>query len=108
VGSMFFFTGTPHRGATLVFSPNAAVEWGLFDPRKEIGPQLQCLRQAVIRNNKTSVTDLRGNRLFLKPKVRAETYKYTMEESDFYLLLTQFILTGKAYASTLASRRVTL
>ena len=105
VGSMFFFTGTPHRGANFGFLGLMRLLNGdLFDPRKEIGPQLQCLRQAVIRNNKTSVTDLRGNRLFLKPKVRAETYKYTMEESDFYLLLTQFILTGKAYASTLGQQ----
>jgi ERCC4-related helicase len=106
VGSMFFFTGTPHRGANFGFlGLLRLLHEELFDPRKPIGPQLPLLKQAVIRNNKENVTDLKGQRLFLRPKVSAETYKYTPEEAEFYELLTDFIVTGKAYASTLAQQQ---
>jgi SNF2 family DNA or RNA helicase len=106
VGSMFFFTGTPHRGANFGFlGLLRLLRENLFDPRKPIVPQLPLLKQAVIRNNKENVTDLRGRRLFLSPNVSAETYKYTREEAEFYELLTDFILSGKAYASTLAQQQ---
>ena len=108
VASMIFFTGTPHRGKTFGFLALLhLLRPDLFDPRKPLAPQLPRLREAVIRNNKQSVTDLRGNRLFQSP-VTSETYSYSPEESRFYEMLTEFILSGKAYASTLgaAGRRL--
>jgi ERCC4-related helicase len=102
VASMVFFTGTPHRGK----------EWGfwallnllrpdLFDPRKPTREQLPRLREAMIRNNKQNVTDMKGERLFQQPLVLSETYAYSPEEERFYETLTEFIATGKAYARRL-------
>src|SRR5262249_10109800 len=54
-------------------------------------------------NNKQNVTDLKGNRLFHAPKVTPETYSYSAAEDRFYSMLTEFIATGKAYASTLSA-----
>ncbi|GIW07762.1 MAG: hypothetical protein KatS3mg060_2567 [Dehalococcoidia bacterium] len=103
--SMLFFTGTPHRGK----------EWGFwsllhllkpdeFHPRLPKSEQLPRLRGTMIRNNKQNVTDLRGNRLFQPPVVTTQTYRYNLDEARFYDMLTDFILTGKAYASTLGAR----
>ncbi len=104
IASMVFFTGTPHRGKTFGFLALLhLLRPDLFDPRKPLAPQLPRLREAVIRNNKQSVTDLRGDRLFQSPAVTSETYSYSPEESRFYEMLTEFILTGKAYASTLGA-----
>lgn len=106
VGSMFFFTGTPHRGANFGFlGLMHLLRQDLFDPRRPTAPQLPCLRNAMIRNNKENATDLKGRRLFLRPRVIAETYGYTQEEAAFYDLLTDFIASGKAYASSLAQQQ---
>ncbi len=106
VGSMFFFTGTPHRGANFGFLGQMhLLRQDLFDPRRPVAPQLPYLRYAMIRNNKENVTDLKGRRLFLRPRVIAETYRYTREEAAFYDLLTDFIASGKAYASSLAQQQ---
>jgi ERCC4-related helicase len=106
VGSMFFFTGTPHRGANFGFlGLMHLLRENLFDPRGPLGLQLPRLKEAMIRNNKENVTDLRGRRLFLKPRVSAETYTYTPEETAFYDLLTDFIASGKAYASNLGQQQ---
>src|SRR5262249_13645345 len=48
-------------------------------------------------------TNMHGERLFQAPAVTSETYAYSPDESRFYEMLTEFILTGKAYASTLAA-----
>lgn len=103
VKSMVFFTGTPHRGKDFGFlSLLKLLRPDLFDPRKPLHAQLPQLRSAVIRNNKQNVTDLRGKRLFQPLKNTPETYEYTAVESRFYDMLTDFIATGKAYASTLS------
>lgn len=112
VRSMVFFTGTPHRGKNFNFlSLLQLLRPDLFDLRKDLSAQLSHLPQVMIRNNKNAVTDLNGNRLFQKPDVLSETYEYSTAEREFYNRLTEFILTGQAYASTLSlskSRAVTL
>lgn len=103
--SMIFFTGTPHRGKDFGF-------WSLlkllnpddFDPKKPAAEQLPKLREVMIRNNKQNVTDLQGERIFHPVDVRMDSYSYSPEEAHFYEMLTEFISSGKAYASTLASQ----
>ena len=53
------------------------------------------MREVVIRNNKNNVTDLKGQRLFQPPAVTSETYTYSAEETRFYGMLTEFILSGR-------------
>jgi len=102
VHSVIFFSGTPHRGKNYeFFSLLKLLREDLFDPKKSLEQQLQSLRRVMIRNNKQSVTDMKGNKLFLPMQVRSEIYDYSAEESLFYGKLTEFILTGKAYASGL-------
>ena len=104
VNSIVFFTGTPHRGKDFGFlSLLRLLRPDLFDPRKPLQSQLGNLRETVIRNNKQNVTDLHGNRLFQPHTVTSETYAYSPEEAAFYAMLTEFILTGKAYASSLGA-----
>ena len=75
----------------------------LFDPETHERTQLPLLKDALIRNNKQSVTDMEGEKLFKPVKVYQETYSYSEEEAFFYELLTEFILTGRAYASKLTN-----
>lgn len=104
ITSLVFFTGTPHRGKDYGFlALLRLLRADLFDPRQSLRAQLPRLREVMIRNNKQDVTDLSGKRLFHPPVVRPETYRYSPAEARFYQMLTEFILTGKAYASTLAS-----
>lgn len=102
VASIIFFTGTPHRGKNFGFLALLhLLRPDLFDPRESLTAQLPRLREAVIRNNKNSVTDMHGEKLFQAPTVASETYAYSPQETHFYEMLTEFILTGKAYASKL-------
>ncbi len=104
VKSMLFFTGTPHRGKNYGFlSLLRLLHPDKFNPHESLHEHLPKLRDAMIRNNKQNVTDLQGRRLFHEPIVKSETYSYSDEESEFYTMLTEFIATGKAYASTLPS-----
>lgn len=104
VQSMVFFTGTPHRGKNFGFlSLLRLLRPDLFDPKRPLSQQLAGLRDVMIRNNKQNVTDLKGKRLFRAPKVTPRTYAYSEAEAHFYAMLTEFIATGKAYASTLSS-----
>jgi len=104
IKSMIFFSGTPHRGKNYGFiALLKLLRPDLFDPKKPLDSQLPQLRNVMVRNNKQNVTDLKGNRLFKAPKVTSETYSYGKEEDRFYAMLTEFIATGKAYASTLNS-----
>jgi RNA polymerase sigma factor (sigma-70 family) len=100
IRALVFFTGTPHRGKDYNFlALLALLRPDLFDPERPMSEQLPPLPQAVIRNNKQTVTDLEGKPLFRPPVVKFERYTYSPEEARFYALLTEFILSGKAYAS---------
>jgi ERCC4-related helicase len=102
--SILFFTGTPHRGKNFGFlAIMQLLRPDLFDPRKAPRGQYANLPQAMIRNNKECVTDIQGKKIFQKPLVRSETYRYSPAETEFYNMLTEFIATGKAYASKLES-----
>ena len=95
-------TGTPHRGKNYGFlSLLSLLRQDLFDPDVDLSEQLQHLSKVMIRNNKQNVTDLKGKRLFKKTIVDSVTYEYAPEEELFYNQLTEFITTGKAYASSL-------
>lgn len=106
VTSKIFFTGTPHRGKNYGFLGLLhLLRDDLFDPDAPLDEQLPLLRQILIRNNKQNTTDMDGNRLFKPVTVCSETFSYSLEETAFYDLLTDFIATGKAYASSLSSER---
>ena len=100
--SVVFFTGTPHRGKNFGFlSILSLLRPDLFNPDNSFLKQLSKLPMVMIRNNKQSVTDLKGNKLFKPPIVNSETFTYSDKERYFYDKLTEFIITGKAYASSL-------
>ena len=100
--SVIFFSGTPHRGKNYgFFSLLKLLREDLFDPHKPLEEQMPLLRNVMIRNNKQSVTDMKGRKLFFPLSVKSETYHYSPEEDRFYNKLTEFILTGKTYASGL-------
>ncbi|MCU1248750.1 MAG: type restriction endonuclease subunit [Edaphobacter sp.] len=102
LSSIIFFTGTPHRGKHFGFlALMSLVRPDLFDPRKPVDHQLTLLPQALIRNNKYHVTNLRGERLFKQPVVNTIPYHYNEVESRFYQMMTEFIGSGRAYATRL-------
>lgn len=102
--SMVFFTGTPHRGKDFgFFALLKLLRPDLFDPKQSASTQLASLSQALIRNNKQCVTDLKGERLFHPPIVDSRTYTYSDGERHFYDLMTRFIETGQAYAAALSA-----
>jgi ERCC4-related helicase len=105
VRGMVFFTGTPHRGKDFNFlSLLQLLRRDLFsDANRPLEHYLAALPEVLIRNNKYSVTDLSGEKLFQPPSVTTETYAYAPEEATFYEMMTEFITTGKTYASTLAT-----
>ena len=105
VRSLVLFTGTPHRGKDYGFlSLLKLLRPDDFDPDQPLADQLGKLRSVMIRNNKQSVTDMSGKRLFTPVRSRRETYAYSPEEARFYELLTNFIATGKAYAAGLGQK----
>jgi hypothetical protein len=100
--SLLFFTGTPHRGKHFGFlALMSLVRPDLFDPRQPVEKQLALLPQALLRNNKYHVTNLRGERLFQRPEIATTAYHYTPVESTFYEMMTEFIASGRAYATGL-------
>lgn len=102
VDSMIFLTGTPHRGKNFGFLALLnLLRSDLFDTSLPLADQLQNLSRVMIRNNKQNVTDLNGKLLFKKPVVDSATYEYAPEEEVFYNQMTEFISSGKAYASSL-------
>ncbi|PTP08505.1 helicase SNF2 [Vibrio splendidus] len=101
--SKLFFTATPHRGKDYgFFALLKLLRPDYFDPKKKAHLQQEYVKNVVIRNNKQSVTDMDGNTLFKPVNVSSKTYFYSPEEQAFYDKLTNFILTGQAYASSLA------
>uniref|UniRef100_B8HYW4 Helicase domain protein n=1 Tax=Cyanothece sp. (strain PCC 7425 / ATCC 29141) TaxID=395961 RepID=B8HYW4_CYAP4 len=101
--SIVFFTGTPHRGKDYSFlSLLKLLRPDVYeDPKQPLEKYLSSLRDVMIRNNKQNVTDLNGRLLFNGIETQAVTYYYSTEEACFYDTLTQFILEGYAYASSL-------
>ena len=103
--SMVFFTGTPHRGKDFGFlSLLKLLRPDSFDPKLPMEDQLSALRGVMIRNNKRRVTDMRGRTIFQPVTVGTEIYGYSPAEAAFYTLLTDYISSGRAYASSLAAQ----
>lgn len=101
--SRMFFTATPHRGKDYgFFALLKLLSPDQFDPKKDASEQIEGVKQLVIRNNKQSVTDMKGAKIFRPVTVMPRTYHFSSEEQAFYDQLTQFILTGQAYASSLS------
>jgi ERCC4-related helicase len=105
ITSLVLFTGTPHRGKDFGFlALMRLVRPDLFDPKKEQKLQLPVMHQAMIRNNKAHVTDLRGNKLFKPVTTTTVEFHYSNEEAAFYDTMSEFILDGRAYAMSLSGR----
>ncbi len=106
VESMLFFTGTPHRGKNFnFFALLELLRPDLFSASRPVFAQLPLLGQAMIRNNKYSVTNLKGEKLFQEPLVRQETYRFSPAEAEFYDRVSDFIQRGLAYSRTLDQTR---
>lgn len=104
IRGMVFFSGTPHRGDDQAFlALLRLLRPDTFNPARPLPEQLQELPQVMIRNNKQRVTNLQGERLFQAPRVHSATYTYSPAEAAFYAHMTEFIATGKAYASSLGN-----
>lgn len=104
VKGMLFFTGTPHKGVDYGFlALMELLRKDLFDTEKPLGDQLELLPKAMIRNSKTSATDLNGNRLFHGTVLLDHTFTYSDAEQAFYDRLTAFIQEGLLYGQQLGS-----
>ena len=103
VTSCVLFTGTPHRGKNYGFwSLMSLLDSSVFGPKKNEGSMLRALPNFLIRNAKQKATDMKGQLLF-KPVIQyPETFKYSPAEQSFYKLMSEFILVGKAYATSLS------
>lgn len=105
ISSLLLFTGTPHRGKDYGFlSLLSLLAPSEFDPGEPIEPQLQKLSKFMIRNNKATVTDLKGEKLFTPVTVESREYEFSEHEQAFYRTLSEFIVEGRAYASSLDGR----
>ncbi|MEZ9895611.1 DEAD/DEAH box helicase [Vibrio lentus] len=104
--SKLFFTATPHRGKEYgFFSLLQLLRPDIINARKMSEHEMRpFVKDVLIRNNKQSVTDMNGERLFKPLTVSSRTYAYSEQEQNFYDLLTKFIVSGQAYASSLSSR----
>jgi ERCC4-related helicase len=108
INSLLFFTGTPHRGKDYgFFGLMHLVRPDLFDPEHDQLAQLPQLSKVMIRNNKATVTDLQGQKLFKPVSVYSREYQYSDEEAQFYRTLSGFVIDGRAYAATLDGRAQT-
>lgn len=104
VESCVLFSGTPHRGKDYGFwSLMSLVDRDVFGPRKDPGLMLAALPRYLIRNAKQKATDIQGRPLFQPLRQFPETFVYTPPEEAFYRLMSEFIVAGKAYASSLTS-----
>jgi SNF2 family DNA or RNA helicase len=107
--SCLFFTGTPHRGKDYgFFALMRLLAPDVFNPKGDISKQYRELAKYLIRNNKQNVTDMLGNRIFKPITQHPETFSYSPEEQLFYNKLTEFIMTGRAYAMTKDGRAQTI
>lgn len=103
VDSCVLFSGTPHRGKNYGFwSLMSLVDRDVFGPKRNEGEMLAALPRYLIRNAKQKATDMKGVRLFKPIQQFPETFAYTAAEDAFYRLMSEFIIAGKAYASSLS------
>ena len=101
--SLIFFTGTPHRGKNYGFlALLQLLRPDLFDADKSFEEQLVNLPCVMIRNNKCNVTDMTGRRIFQEHVVKSTTYQYSEAERQFYDMLSDFIIRGRAYVANLS------
>lgn len=108
INSLLLFTGTPHRGKDHgFFSLLSLLDDNRFGPDKDVDQQLAALPEFMIRNNKATVTDLKGERLFTPVTVETCQYAFSDAEAAFYETLSAFILDGRAYASNLSGQAAT-
>lgn len=108
IGSLLLFTGTPHRGKDFGFySLLSLLDDTVFGPDKDEKAQLARLPEFMIRNNKATVTDLKGEKLFTPVTVESREYSFSEAERAFYDTLSEFIIDGRAYASTMDGRAQT-
>lgn len=102
IESCILFSGTPHRGKSFGFwSLMSLVDKDVFGPKQNEAMMLQALPRFLIRNAKQKATDMKGARLFQPIRQFPETFNYTPAEEAFYRLMSEFIVAGKAYASSL-------
>lgn len=108
INSLLLFTGTPHRGKDHgFFALLSLLDGERFGPDKDVDEQLKALPEFMIRNNKSKVTDLKGNLLFTPVKVETRVYAFSDAEAAFYQTLSAFIMDGRAYASNLSGQAAT-
>lgn len=108
INSLLLFTGTPHRGKDHgFFALLSLLDGERFGPDKDVDEQLKALPEFTIRNNKSKVTDLKGNLLFTPVKVETRVYAFSDAEAAFYQTLSAFIMDGRAYASNLSGQAAT-
>ena len=94
--SCLFFTGTPHRGKPYGFwALLRLLRPDLFDPSQPDEEQFPRLHEVLIRNNKQTVTDMRGAKLFKPVNQFPGNVPIQSREAHFYRLLTEFIATGR-------------
>ncbi|MGF6858473.1 DEAD/DEAH box helicase [Paraburkholderia sp. CI3] len=102
VESCVLFSGTPHRGKNRGFwSLMSLVDREVFGPSRDEAAMLAALPRYLIRNAKQKATDMHGERLFKPVEQYPETFRYTPAEEAFYKLMSEFIMEGRAYASSL-------
>jgi superfamily II DNA or RNA helicase len=102
VESCVLFSGTPHRGKNHGFwSLMSLVDREVFGPNRDEAAMLGALPRYLIRNAKQKATDMHGERLFKPIEQYPETFRYTPAEEAFYKLMSEFIMEGRAYASSL-------
>lgn len=98
--SMLYFTGTPHRGKDFgFFALLSLLRPDLFDPYEPTENQLPALREVMIRNNKSSATDLSGAPIFTPVTTKEHLFEYSDDEALFYSTMSAFIEDGLAYAN---------
>ncbi len=102
IDGLLLFTGTPHRGKDFAFlGLLQLLDPATFDQVMTMEEALPFLHRCVIRNNKALVTDMRGQPLFRRVHVHTHTYAYSPAEQEFYDKLTEFVLSGQAFAASM-------
>ena len=105
VTSCILFTGTPHRGKNYGFwSLMSLLNADVFGPKKTEAAMLAALPAYLIRNAKQKATDMAGKPLFRAVEQYPETFHYTAAEDEFYQRMSEFIVAGKAYATSLGKQ----